>query len=167
MDGNLLQNNIHNTLKIQLSKDNEFNRVIGKLGRPFKLLRHEVVYVLLGLLSLYLLFGPGALLVSRIITIGLPIYYFLCIIKNREQFDVRRLLLYWPFYALFHIIDYYIIYIEQYIPCYVFLKTVFLIYLCSEWSKGSLRMYRAYIKPFIPDFHKSNGSSNTPKSTNN
>uniref|UniRef100_A0A0K0FY08 Receptor expression-enhancing protein n=1 Tax=Strongyloides venezuelensis TaxID=75913 RepID=A0A0K0FY08_STRVS len=143
----LLQKEIHNSLKIQLSKDNEFNRIIGKIGKQLKLLRHEVVYTFL---SLYLLTGPGALLISTLITVSLPIYYFYQNVEKKERYETTRLLMYWPIHAFVHVFDYFVPYIESYVPCYVFLRTVFLIYLSSEWSRGSIRIYRTYIKPLLP-----------------
>ncbi|CEF68659.1 TB2/DP1/HVA22-related protein family-containing protein [Strongyloides ratti] len=146
----LLQKEIQNSLKIQMSKDSKFNRTIGKIGKYLNLLRHEVIYLFAALLSLYLLIGQSALLISRLMTVSLPLYYFFCNIKKKEKYETGRLLIYWPFYAFLHVLDYFLIHIENKIPCYVFLKTIFLIYLSSEWSRGSVRIYRSYIKPFLP-----------------
>uniref|UniRef100_A0AC35UAL8 SAM domain-containing protein n=1 Tax=Rhabditophanes sp. KR3021 TaxID=114890 RepID=A0AC35UAL8_9BILA len=119
--------------------------------RPAHARQFDASYRLNSMLyALYLLFGKRNNLVGRIGSLILPIKYSAEYIKKTYDEKVR-LLIYFSLYGVISVLDFFQPTIEVYLPIYVFLRATILFYPISKWTRGSIRIYRRFLKPYLEE----------------
>ncbi|KCV70693.1 hypothetical protein H696_03046 [Fonticula alba] len=128
----------------QLDKSEMLDKISKKTGlQKIHLFGAGVALILLSLLT------SLAGLVTSLVGFVYPAYASFKAIESKETEDDKLWLTYWVVYAFFSTIEYFISFILLLFPGYFFIKLVFLVYLFSPWTHGSVMIYDKILSPFL------------------
>ncbi|KAJ1372127.1 hypothetical protein KIN20_034204 [Parelaphostrongylus tenuis] len=106
--------------------------------------REHVAYGLIGLVSLYLIWGQQAFFVSMLITFTYPATASVQTVRSKNGGEALNLLLYWVMFGFFALLDSSSICL---LPAYFLVKTVFLVFLFLPQTQGATLIYQKLIDP--------------------
>ncbi|KJH52519.1 TB2/DP1, HVA22 family [Dictyocaulus viviparus] len=106
--------------------------------------REHIVYGLIGLLSLYLIFGEEAFFLSVLITFTYPAWNSIQTLRSRNGGEALSQLLYWINFGFFTLLDSSAVSLA---PTYYLLKTAFLVFLFLPHTQGAQLIYQKAIEP--------------------
>ncbi|XGW18338.1 hypothetical protein V3C99_002739 [Haemonchus contortus] len=106
--------------------------------------REHIVYGLIGLISLYLIAGEGAMFVSYLVTFFYPASVAVEAVRNKKSDEAVNQLQYWIFFGFFALLDSTAIAL---IAAWYFLKTVFLVFLFLPQTQGSALLFQKVVEP--------------------
>lgn len=98
-------------------------------------------------LSVYLVFGPGAQLISNVVGFVYPAYCSIKALETKSSEDDTRWLTYWVVFSVFTIADTFSGFLLSWIPFYWLLKVLFLVWCFAPQLNGSLIIYNNIIYP--------------------
>jgi receptor expression-enhancing protein 5/6 len=151
-----------NLYKIQLEKwlKSDENALASYLALAEKKTGVDRVYLFggaLGLITLYLLFGWNAGLLSHLITFLYPAYASLHALETRNKDDDTKWLTYWVVFGFLGHLEFLGEYVLAVLPFYYLFKTGFQVWLFL--GGGSLIIYNRVLRPFAVRFlHVDQGS---------
>lgn len=142
-------NNFYKKLENQLKEENQFNRYLALVEQKTGAPRVYIVLGVLGLLSMYLIFGYFAQLLCNVIGFLYPAYMSVKAIESADKNDDTQWLTYWVVFGLFSVTEFGIDAIISWFPFYWLVKCAFLLYLHLPAFKGAEVLYVRYVRPFV------------------
>ena len=109
-------------------------------------------YLALGLIVftvLLMFFGVGADLITDLIGMFYPMYMSFKALETNEGEDDKLWLTYWVIYAFYKVADEWSSLLFFWVPFYYPIKLAFLIFLFAPQTKGAIKLYDGFVKPFI------------------
>jgi len=140
---------IKNTLNDSLNDDSKpwtslFDLIEQKTGVPR-------MYIFIGgaaSVVLYLIFGYAAQLLCNLISVAYPAYISIRAIETSDKFDDTKWLTYWVMYAVFSIIEFFSLFLTNFIPFYFLLKCIFFVWcMLPIQNNGAVIIYNRIIRP--------------------
>ncbi|EPB67352.1 TB2/DP1, HVA22 family [Ancylostoma ceylanicum] len=126
-----------------------YDEYVGTAESITALPREKIVYVLIAIVSLYLIAGTAAQLVCNLIGFAYPAYASVKAVRTKDTKDDTQWLIYWCVFANFCLIDYFSSSIMQYFPFYWLAKAAFLIYLYLPQTMGAQYLFYSYVNPMV------------------
>jgi len=104
----------------------------------------------------YLIFGYAAQLLCNAISVAYPAYISIRAIESSDKIDDTKWLTYWVLYATFSIIEFFSLFLTNFIPFYFLLKCIFFIWcMLPIENNGSIIIYNRIIRPQFVKHHQS------------
>ncbi|VDK19448.1 unnamed protein product [Anisakis simplex] len=137
-------------LRAALYDDNNafVSEKMGFIEKIFGVRREYIAYVIVIVVSLYLMSGEEAGLLCNLIGATHPIVISFKVICNQDKTDaITWLLPFWIQYSALLLIDSYEYYIMKVFPIYWLVKAIILLYLLLPQTNGTRRVHRKLILP--------------------
>jgi len=116
------------------------------------------VYIVIGVTVscvLYLIFGYAAQLLCNAISVAYPAYISIRAIESSCKIDDTKWLTYWVLYATFSVIEFFSLFLTNFIPFYFLLKCIFFIWcMLPIENNGSIIIYNRIIRPQFVKHHQ-------------
>ena len=106
----------------------------------------------LGLIVFTILFvfiGIGADLITDVIGMFYPMYMSFKAIESKGADDDKLWLTYWVVYAIYKVFDDWSEVLFYWLPFYHPIKLAFLVFLFAPQTKGAIKLYDSFIRPFV------------------
>ncbi|KAL3080958.1 hypothetical protein niasHS_011409 [Heterodera schachtii] len=127
----------------------DFNDVLPKAEEISGMEREKLFYIASSLVLLVLMFCPGNMFLSTLITVAYPMYASLLTLNTQNTSEYTQWLVYWCVFAEICQLDFLFGSINGLLLLYVPLKTVFLLYLALPQTYGAHNMYVKHIHKWI------------------
>jgi len=140
---------LQDNFRKQLEKDNVITKAIKTVSDKTKVAKEHVAYGAIGFLVFYLMFGWGNDFVCNLIGFLYPAYASVKAIESLPKDDDTKWLMYWSCYGLFDILEYFSDQLLYWIPFYILVKALILVWLMVPGkSGGTYIIYNRFLKPF-------------------
>ena len=94
-------------------------------------------------------FGVGADLITDLIGMFYPMYMSFKALETKEGEDDKLWLTYWVVYAIYKVVDEWAEILFFWVPFYYPIKLAFLVFLFAPQTKGAVKLYDGFVRPFI------------------
>lgn len=152
MVANIKQKGIHHKNEVEnwlRSGDNFLTPYLTTLESKTGVNRVYVFFGLVGLLTLYLLWGPNAGFLSHIIAFAYPAIASLKALETRQKDDDTKWLTYWVVFGFLGIFEFFGEYLLNFLPFYHVVKLGFQVWLMTD---GALIFYQRILRPLAVRF---------------
>ncbi|XP_048584115.1 receptor expression-enhancing protein 5 isoform X2 [Nematostella vectensis] len=113
-------------------------------------MKNPLAFGLVGVFSLYLIFGYGADLIVTVLGFAYPAYQSVKAVESVQKDDDTQWLIYWVVFASFNIVEFFSDILLSWFPLYFLTKLIFLGWCMAPVSwNGSDTLYQKVIKPFV------------------
>ena len=99
-----------------------------------------------------IMLGVGEEFVTIAVGIAYPAFMSFLALETKQTDDDKQWLTYWIVFGAFNIIDHFADVITNFIPFYLALKVLFLIYLMHPYTQGALMIYNGLILPNVEKY---------------
>jgi len=121
-----------------------------KIEKATGVKRIYIAQGILGLLSIYMIFGYFAELVCNVVGFVYPAYASIHALESQNKDDDTKWLTYWVVFALFSVVEFFSDIIFSWFPLYWLVKVVFLVWcFIPLQSNGSAYIYSRLIRPIF------------------
>ena len=86
------------------------------------------------------------------IGIAYPAFMSFLALETKRTDDDKKWLTYWVSFGAFNIIDHFTNFITRYIPFYLTMKVLFLIWMMHSATEGALTIYNNFILPYVEKY---------------
>ncbi|KAF7633723.1 Receptor expression-enhancing protein [Meloidogyne graminicola] len=123
------------------------DKLFGAAEKSSGLEREKIFYGICGVLSLWLIAGPGGGFICNLIGVAYPVFASILALRSGAKEDDTQWLVYWTTYGTFSLVDSFADRICAYFPLYWLLKAIFLLYLELPQTLGAHNIYVKYLDP--------------------
>nr|CAD2182285.1 unnamed protein product [Meloidogyne enterolobii]CAD2184706.1 unnamed protein product [Meloidogyne enterolobii] len=123
------------------------DKLFGAAEKNSGLEREKIFYGICGILTLWLIAGPGAGFICNLIGVAYPVYASILALRSGGKDDDTQWLVYWTTYGTLSMLDFFADRICAYFPLFWPLKAIFLLYLALPQTLGAHNIYVKYLDP--------------------
>ena len=123
--------------------------VIKDLAKKAGVSTGHIALGLMAITVLLLVFGVGAELITDLIGMFYPMYMSFKALETKEGDDDKLWLTYWVVYAIYKVVDEWAEILFFWVPFYYPIKLAFLVFLFAPQTKGAVKLYDGFVRPFI------------------
>ncbi|GMS98289.1 hypothetical protein PENTCL1PPCAC_20464, partial [Pristionchus entomophagus] len=126
--------------------------LIAGVETSTNLKREQIAYIIIGVVTLLLIFHSIAQLLCNLIGFGYPAYVSVKAIRSPSKDDDTKWLTYWTVFGFLCVIDFFADTIMGIFPIFYLSKAVFLMYLYLPQTNGAEFCYTNYVDPAVTKF---------------